>query len=368
VGKLTELRRRRVNERKRDMSELEEHSAGGPVTYHLDMVLDAHTHLTGSQSGESAENILECMDACGIDKAFVFAPELDVETRHLTNAHLDDIRAHNDYCADICSVAPERLLGFCNLNPAPEVANGSLDRAVDLMIEEAHRCYHELGLRGAGEIIPAHWYPNEAPLVRLWEALAELGIYTVFHCGIFFDGRESAYCRPVFYEVIHQAPNFKGHLAHVGWPWVDECIAVLKIGSRFERIDPTEWGLKVDLSFGSPDDWQLETWQRVIDTLPSEMACYGSDVFWPCTPERYQEQFLQPQLGLFETASTLSHHAPVGSAERVRLRDMIFFENAYSHWQAAVREPQRPRPAKELVRTPKALQDPHGGHRDLLER
>jgi hypothetical protein len=185
-------------------------------------------------------------------------------------------------------------------------------------------------------------------------------MYTVFHCGIFFDGRESAYCRPVFYEVVHQTPNFKGHLAHVGWPWVDECIAVLKIGSRFQRLDPTEWGLKVDLSFGSPDDWQLETWQRVIDTLPPDTPCYGSDVFWPCTPERYQEQFLQPQLGLFETASTLSHRAPVGSVERVRLRDMIFFENAYSHWQAAVREPQKPRPAKDLVRTPQALQDPHG--------
>src|SRR5215213_2824374 len=69
----------------------------------------------------------------------------------------------------------------------------------------------------------------------LWEALAELGMYVAFHCGIFFDGRESSYCRPSFYEAVHEAPNFKGHLAHVGWPWVDECIAMLKIGARFLR-------------------------------------------------------------------------------------------------------------------------------------
>src|SRR3712207_1528459 len=75
-------------------------------------------------------------------------------------------------------------------------------------------------------------------------------MYVAFHCGIFFDGRESSYCRPTFYEVVHQAPNFKGHLVHVGWPWVDECIAVLKIGARFLRIDPADWGLKLDLSFG----------------------------------------------------------------------------------------------------------------------
>ena len=70
---------------------------------------------------------------------------------------------------------------------------------------------------------------------------------------------------PLHYEAVHEAPNFKGHLAHAGWPWVDECIAVLKIGARFLRIDPAEWGLKVDLSFGPPGDWQLETWRRVLD-------------------------------------------------------------------------------------------------------
>jgi hypothetical protein len=70
--------------------------------------LDAHTHPSGSQSRESTENILECMDVCGVEKAFVFAPELDVETRRLSNEHLDDIRAHNDYCADLCSAALER--------------------------------------------------------------------------------------------------------------------------------------------------------------------------------------------------------------------------------------------------------------------
>jgi hypothetical protein len=62
----------------------------GPVTYNLDKILDAHTHLSGSQSGESTENILECMDVCGVEKAFIFAPELDVETRRLSNEHLDE--------------------------------------------------------------------------------------------------------------------------------------------------------------------------------------------------------------------------------------------------------------------------------------
>jgi hypothetical protein len=183
-------------------------------------------------------------------------------------------------------------------------------------------------------------------------------MYTVFHCGIFFDGRESSYCRPTFYEVVHQAPNFKGHLVHVGWPWVDECIAVLKIGARFLRIDPADWGLKLDLSsVGSPGDWQLETWQRVLDNLPPEMPCYASDVLWPCEPEEYREKYLQPQLGLFETATTLGHIVEEGDLKRERLRNMIFFENAHSHWQAAVQQPQNPRPASEPVQTPRARRE-----------
>jgi len=62
----------------------------------------------------------------------------------------------------------------------PAVVGGDLGRAVDLMIDEANRCYYELGLRGMGEMIPAHWYPNDLQVVRLWQALADLGMYVAF--------------------------------------------------------------------------------------------------------------------------------------------------------------------------------------------
>ena len=134
-----------------------------PMTQNVDMILDAHTHLTGS---EDPEQILECMNFCAVEKAFLFAPELDVATRHLTNENLEDIRKHNDYCASVCSAAPDRLLGFCTLNPTPNLADGDIDRAVDLMIEEAHRCYHELGLRGPGRVSSPPRCASR--MLRLW--------------------------------------------------------------------------------------------------------------------------------------------------------------------------------------------------------
>ena len=316
-------------------------------------ILDAHTHLSGSETGETTEEIEACLDTCDVDKAFVFAPLLNVYSWELTDEHLDDIRNHNDYCADICSAAPERLLGFCVLNPAPGWASGSFKHAVDLMVEEVRRCYHELGLRGV-KMIPAQWYPNDPQIIPLYQEIAQLGMYVVFHVGIFIDGQQGSFCRPAFYEGIRRVPELKAQLAHLGWPWVDECIAVLDMEINIYGSDPAKWQLKADLSFGPPDDWQLISWQLAIDSLPQTMLCYGSDVFWPCTPERYQEEYLYPQRGLFEVSVTNGHIAREGSPGRKELREQIFCKNAFEHWQSAIHEPQQPRRAKRKIKTPKA--------------
>lgn len=321
-------------------------------------ILDAHTHLSGSETGETTENIVACLDACEVDKAFVFAPLLNVHSWQLTDEHLGDIRNHNDYCADICSGAPERLLGFCVLNPVPGLAGGSFSDAVGLMVEEVRRCYYELGLRGV-KMIPTHWYPNDPQIVPLYREIAKLGMYVIFHVGIFMDGQQGSYCRPTFYEGIRQVPELKVQLAHLGWPWVDECIGVLNMEPNINGSDPTKWQMRADLSFGPPDDWQLDTWQRAVDSLPHAMLCYGSDLFWPCEPEHYLEQYLYPQRGLFEVAVTNGHIASEGSPGRKELREQIFFKNVLDHWQTAVREPQHPQRARRRIKTPRARMN-HG--------
>jgi predicted TIM-barrel fold metal-dependent hydrolase len=330
-------------------------------------ILDAHTHLSGSESGENPDNIIQTLDACGIEKAFVFAPLLDVRSWHLTSQDIEDLRAHNDYCADIASSAPERLIGFCVLDPSPAVAQGSSVRAVDLMLDEVKRCYHDLGLRGV-KMVPHGWYPDAPEVMRLYETIADLGMYAVFHAGIFLDGREGKFCRPAFFEGIHQVPGMRAQLAHLGWPWIDECIAVLAQETMFEGGDASKWQLRADMSFGPPADWQLESWQRAIDTLPQQMIGYASDAFWPATPERYENQFLRPQLGLFETAATNGHIAEEGSPQRVQLREGVFHDNIWQHWQLAVREPQQPTRAKKKISTPRAKAGPRDTSRRAVRR
>nr|BBH86394.1 hypothetical protein KTC_11450 [Thermosporothrix sp. COM3] len=317
------------------------------------MIVDAHTHLSGSETGENAREIIQTLDACHVDVAFVFAPLLNVHTWELSDKHLDDIRQHNDYCANLCSEAPERLYGFCVLNPTPELANNSLEQAVALMVEEVRRCYHELGLRGV-KMIPTHWYPNDTHLLPLYQEIAHLGMYVVFHVGIFMDAQQGSYCRPTYYEGIRRVPELKVQLAHLGWPWVDECIAVLNMETNIHGTQAQHWQMKADLSFGPPDDWQLSSWQRAIDSLSPKMLCYGSDLFWPCSAEEYLEKYLYPQRGLFEVAMTNGHIAQEGSSSRKQVREQIFAENVLEHWNAAVSAPQQPQRAKKSIRTPRA--------------
>ncbi len=62
------------------MSENGEGKRDLKIVYNVDRILDCHTHLTGME-GESAESILECMDFCGVEKVFLFAPMLDTQAR-----------------------------------------------------------------------------------------------------------------------------------------------------------------------------------------------------------------------------------------------------------------------------------------------
>lgn len=319
----------------------------------LDSIIDVHTHLSGSDSGESPQGIVKTLDESGVDKAFIFAPLLDVKSWQLTDTDIDHVRVHNDYCADLCSYFPDRLIGFCVLNPAPALAGGDLSQAVSLMVDEVSRCYHELGLRGV-KMVPAGWYPNDPELLPLYRRITGLGMYTVFHVGIFLDAKEGSYCRPTFYEQVHQVLGMRVQLAHLGWPWVDETLAVL---AQEQMTSPDEalWQMRADVSFGPPDDWQLNSWEKAMGSVPAQRLLYGSDGFWPMDTDQYLESYLLPQLGLFEIASTNTHIAEEGSPERRHLRQLIFAENARTHWSAAVREPQKPRRADRTLSTPSAM-------------
>ena len=61
------------------------------------------------------------------------------------------------------------------------------------------------------------------------------------------------------------------------------------------------------------------------------MLMYGTDTFWPIDPEMYREQYLQPQLGLFETATTDER---VGTVRDWSVLRVLCSEQDFIVWRA----------------------------------
>ena len=329
-------------------------SAVGPESDPLFLV-DAHTHTSGPDHDGPPGDVVACLDACGVQKAFVFAPLLQPQGLELTEEHLPEITVHNDYVADFCSHAPERLLGFAVLNPNPGIAGGDRNKATELMIQEARRCYHELGLRGF-KLVADRWDAEQEEVLPLWQEMANLGTYAVFHTGIFMDERSSTYCRPAYYEGLHRVQHFTGQLAHLGWPWVDEMVGMLMMeGEHPDEGGDDQFPLVADISFGAPPDWRIETLRKALDMLGPQRLVYGGDCFWPQEPEQYFENYLLPHLAAFESAADLSKNAPEQGPERAKARRQVFRDNALRHWERATRGvPQRPRRAQRALKVTKS--------------
>src|SRR5262245_17738776 len=101
-------------------------------------VIDAHAHLGPPLL---AEDLIKLMDADGVDKTIVF-PSPSQWSMHAKENYYNS----NDYIADAQAKYPDRLIGFCCINPR---YNGDKSLGMpDLASQELERCLKDLGLRG----------------------------------------------------------------------------------------------------------------------------------------------------------------------------------------------------------------------------
>ncbi|HET7867401.1 MAG TPA: amidohydrolase family protein [Burkholderiaceae bacterium] len=227
------------------------------------MVVDAHLHCTGR---ETSAQVLRALDEAGIDQAVLLAPFLsdgyslhDPASLRRANQHLAHlVRSHGD-----------RLVGLAVLNPASAGAPDDLRRAIDA------------GLRGV-KMVPSGWYPHDDAVQPAFAAAAALRLPLLFHSGIFIDGRSGRFCRPSFFEALREHPGVRVALAHLGWPWTDEAIAVGLI-DRLNGVPDADAVFRFDLSFGPPPPYRLEALRRALEVLGPGLLQFGSDCFLPCS-------------------------------------------------------------------------------------
>ena len=84
----------------------------------------------------------------------------------------------------------------------------------------------EKGIYGF-KVIRSEAKPVDEKTLPVYRRMAHHGKPVTFHSGILWDGRASSdNFRPANWEGLLAVPGLRFALAHISWPWCDECIAV----------------------------------------------------------------------------------------------------------------------------------------------
>lgn len=246
------------------------------------MIVDCHVHSSGN---ESIDTVLKGMDKARLDKAVVFSPYPSFSpemvgrstpttgvTRHLGFSYpevtSEKQREAVEFISRLQKEAPDRIIGFIWLEPRLKDAVQILEWAIT-----------SKELKGV-KMIPDHWYPYDEFMYPIYGKIEELEVPVLFHSGILFGFKDSSrFCRPVNYEVLISFPKLRFALAHISWPWVDECIA---LWGRFraairERGEKAEVQMFIDITPGTPLIYRRESLQKLIAYGAEDYMLFGTD-------------------------------------------------------------------------------------------
>ncbi len=210
------------------------------------MIFDCHTHVFGPGHFGGA-TLAAVKRAWGDDADMTALPEHNWECVKdydgaivlAFDAEATGIVVPNDYVADYVAKHPGKLFGFASVDPNKLNAASILEAAV-----------RELKLSGLklGPIYQ-NFYPDHKEHFPLYAKADELDIPILWHQGTSFvpEGFLDA-SRPAMLDPIARAfPKLKMIIAHMGHPWVGECIAVV-------RKNP---GMFMDISALVTRPWQF---------------------------------------------------------------------------------------------------------------
>jgi uncharacterized protein len=148
----------------------------------------------------------------------------------------------NDDVAAIAKDYPDRFVAFAGVDPHKPDATQELQRAIG-----------DLGMRGA-KLHPSlqNFDPTDERFFPLWSKAEELGIPCIFHTGTSGIGAGAPggqgirldLSRPILLDPVAAAfPNLSIVMAHFGWPWHLEALAMAMHKSNL-YIDVSGWAPK----------------------------------------------------------------------------------------------------------------------------
>jgi predicted TIM-barrel fold metal-dependent hydrolase len=216
------------------------------------------------------EQMLEEYTRCGVEKLVLFAWDAE------TTSHMP--RVDNEFVAKVAERYPERIVGFASVDPHKKSAVKDLEYAI-----------RELNLTGL-KLHPQvqAFEPNDPAYYPLYSKCVELGVPVTFHTGSTYwgagleggGGVKLRFSDPMLLDdVAADFPELKLIMAHPGWPWQDEQLAIATHKNN----------VYIDLSGWSPKYFQPLLITYMAKLIPQKFL-FGTD-YPMLTPQRWLQDF-----------------------------------------------------------------------------
>ncbi len=250
---------------------------------------DCHIHALGN---EDPSQVLRAMDAAKLDVICAISRAPASTSPDLASVKsMGDDRSRMREISRIASGDRNRVRSFFWLDLAARDAADQVERTVA-----------EFSI-SAIKIIPDHYHVHEERFFPVFERIQKMGVPVLFHTGILWGNMDSSrFCRPCDLEILQNFPRIRWMMAHVSWPWTDECIAVADrfktMARHAQKLDPAlrkdyaardvalhdpayepDVVCKVDLTPGTPEIYRSEVLTTAWKALGTHMLLFGTDGF-----------------------------------------------------------------------------------------
>ncbi|HEY5268047.1 MAG TPA: amidohydrolase family protein [Candidatus Saccharimonadales bacterium] len=242
------------------------------------MIIDCHSHLGRNEHiNANVNQLLESMDQAKIERALVFAGELNnINTSEL----LKEISPHTDRLHAVASwdfsfdnwTDPYNKYGINAIGKRQETILASLYQQGAITAVKFYTGYY-------------HHMPGDREIRNALSALNKVGCPAIFHMGDCLNSVKKAklkYAQPLLIdEVAVDFPNMNFIIAHMGYPWVlDAAEVCFKNENVFSDISGYVYG-----SFSKEDqDKFVKTLKIFNDIAGSDKLLFGTD--WPISNQR----------------------------------------------------------------------------------
>ena len=236
----------------------------------MSRIFDTHVHIDKYAAPEP-KRLLDSMDKHHIDKVALLAEDPEYTMEKDLNKCREYNEARLKRLKEWCDHSDGRLVPIYYINPVERDAMQQAEKAVDA------------GCAGFKVICETH-YPGDERAMPVYQRIADLGKSILFHSGILWDwGDNGNYNRPCNFECLMGVSNIKFALAHVSWPWTDECLSVYgKFTNLWDHPSFRNQFMHIDLTPGTPMCYR----QDVLNTIHDvdywgirDRMLFGSDAF-----------------------------------------------------------------------------------------